>query len=94
MSDDKKIKILTNALTSMKENVRSLKQNRGKLEKRIQELANKIELEQEFYEKTTDEFRKSKELVLYYQVVISEILDHTNIFRPGSKASSEDRLMF
>ena len=45
MSDDKKIKILTNALTSMKENVRSLKQNRGKLEKRIQELANKIELE-------------------------------------------------
>ena len=45
MSDEKKIKILTNALTSMKENVRSLKQNRGKLEKRIQELANKIELE-------------------------------------------------
>ena len=46
MSDEKKIKILTDALGSLRDSVRSMKREKNNLEKRVKELNNKVEAEE------------------------------------------------
>ena len=40
------------------------------------------------------EFKKNKEIVLYYQVILYEILKKSKIFDEEGKADEDDKLMF
>ena len=40
------------------------------------------------------EFKKSKDIVLYYQVLLYDILKKTELFHEDGKASEDDKLMF
>ena len=54
----------------------------------------KIDGDADFHLMAQVEFKKSKELVLFYQVLLCDILERTKIFKEGNKATEEDRLMF
>ena len=57
-------------------------------------MQSKIELDNEFSKKVNSEFKKSKELILFYQVLLCDILERTKIFKEGNKATAEDRVLF
>ena len=40
------------------------------------------------------EFKKNKEMVLYYQVILYDVLKKTKLFDEEGKASEDDKLMF
>ena len=64
------------------------------MQKRVKELGDRLEQDKHFYEKVQGDYRKTKEIVLFYQVLIYDILKRTELFAEGSKASDEDKVMF
>ena len=94
MSPERKNQILADVVTKLRRSLKSLSQDKFNLQQAVKELEGKVEGDADFHIKAQEEFKKSKELVLFYQVLVADILDRTKIFKEGNKATAGDRLMF
>ena len=94
MTPEKKCQLLTDAVTKLRRSLKSLTLDRLALQRTVKELEGRIAGDADFHATAREEFKKSKELVLFYQVLVADILDRTKIFKEGNKATPEDRVMF
>ena len=79
---------------TLRENIRSLKFERGELKKELKNELDKVNQMQQFQDQVNEEFKKNKEIVLHYQIILYDILKKTKLFDKSGKANDEEKIMF